>query len=130
MTIKNPTSGSVWYGGQHRVIQWSFVGASPDATVSIFIQDIKNGYVGKPHPYPIATKLPAAPVSAGIVGYRWQIPYAFRTSDGYQISIVAEYPGEDVEPLVAVMDGTFKIVQVGDAGQVTQLPYPMPTIVP
>ena len=115
ITVRQPTVGAVWYGGQYRFIQWAFNGASPDATISIFIEDILNGYVGKPYPYAIASNLPAIPTIANVAGYRWQVPYTFRTSDGYQIRIVATYPDGKSEPVVAAMNGTFRIVQVGDA---------------
>lgn len=62
--------------------------------------------VGKPFPYVIADKLPAVPTVANVAGYRWQVPYSFRTSKGYQIRIVAEYPESATkEPINAVMKG-------------------------
>lgn len=115
-----PKAGEIWGGGQRRFIQWRFSGSVPaDTTVSIFISDIKNHVVGYPIPYEIATNLPAAPGSSAVTGYRWQVPYEFRTSDGYQISIVANFADGETAPVAAVQDGTFTIQQPGAAGRAT-----------
>jgi hypothetical protein len=128
LNLLTPKPNAVWYGGQIRAIQWQFRGTA-DAVVSIFIEDVKNGYVGRPYPYVIVSKLPATPSITGTSGYRWQVPFSFRTSPGYQIRIVAEWPQDPTKgPMTTVQNGTFTIVQIGDATQTTPTPGPsLPT---
>jgi hypothetical protein len=124
LKVLAPQSGVVWYTGQYRNIQWSLKGLTTDVTISIFIQDTLNGFVGKPTPYTIASKIPVLP-GPTVVGFRWQVPYNFRTSKGYQITIVAEYPeGSGLAPVMALSNGTFTINQSGDANVGT------PTVLP
>jgi hypothetical protein len=123
--IRSPVPNAVWYGGQNRFIRWSLNSPSPNVKISIFIQDIKNQVVGYPVPFEIANRVPAQ-TEGGVFGYRWKIPYTFRTSDGYQIKIVAEYDGENKPPVVAIMPGTFTINQVGDAGSKVPVPTDLP----
>lgn len=113
LSVAAPKSGAVWYGGQRRFIQWKLKGATAaDATVSIYIQDTTKRTVGYPNPFEVASGLPAQSTA----GYRWQVPFEFRSSDGYQFTIVASYPDGQSEPVAAVQAGTFSIVQVGAAG--------------
>lgn len=107
-------------------------GLTADAVITIFIEDTKTGVVGRPFPYVIASKLPATPSVSGVMGYRWQVPYSFRTSDGYQIRLVAEFPEDPKKgPVTSTMAGLFTIVQVGDASRTTPTPGPaLPTIEP
>ena len=103
-----PVQDSVWFGGQSRWIRWTTPVGAPTAKISLFVEDTLTGVVGK---YAIAT-LEASSTNE----YLWQVPYAFRTSAGYQVTVVAEFdPSLGLAPNVGVSK-LFKIVQVGDAG--------------
>ncbi len=110
LVLIQPLGVSKWFGGQTRAIQWHVKSAQPVSTVSIFITEAK-GCVGKPYPYEIVSTM-AAPTNK-VVSYKWQVPFAFRTSSQYQVRVVVEVDGE--EP-VTVVSKDFTIVQVGDAG--------------
>lgn len=101
------------------MIQWSLKGMEKSATVSILVQDVLNGVVGKPYAYEIAKdlKVPAPATSGGsvVMSLKWMVPYEFRTSDGYQISVVVQFEGE-TDPIVTT-GAKFKIFQTGDAGK-------------
>lgn len=121
-----PDAKSVWYTGQTRNLQWLLRNLNKPANVSLLAQDVTEGVVGKPYAYPIVQDLqvPAAASGSTVMSYRWMVPFEFRTSTGYQISVVVQFD-DGSAPLVTVSD-KFKIIQTGDAGRPTGTPVPIP----
>ena len=124
LTLVQPKAGAIFYGGQTRLLSWT--GVDADAVVTVFVEDTLHapfGYPGAPIPYQIVTRLDST-----VTSYRWQVPYSFRTSQGYQIRIVAEYPNDPTkQPVTVTQMGTFTVVQVGDANVTVHPGAPLPT---
>jgi hypothetical protein len=96
------------------------------ATVSLLVQDITNGVAGKPYNYPIVQDLLVPDSASGktVMSYRWMVPFEFRTSEGYQISVVVQFD-DGSEPLVTA-SSKFTVIQTGDAGRPSNTPVPIP----
>lgn len=122
-----PAKGAVWYSGQFRYIRWKLTSTNPvGASVSIFIEETKNGMVGRPYPYEVAKDLAVG--NDGVAAFNWQVPYSFRRSSAYQLTLVAEF--NDGRAPVQGKSELFTIIQVGDASTGTPiviLPTPEPT---
>lgn len=115
--VVSPGEDAFWFTGQFRTIRWQVQTPAGDgrdlssAFVSLFIVETKEGLVGRRTPYVIASKIPGT--AAGDGAFTWQVPYAFGSSDGYQIRVVAEF-ADGATPVVG-QSGLFTIVQSGDA---------------
>lgn len=73
--------------------------------------------------------------ATGIISYKWIVPYSFRSSKGYKITLVATYADSMICPLTVVMQTPFEVVQVGAASVaqptvVQNAMLPTPTFVP
>lgn len=127
--VLTPSAGTIWYSGQFRVIRWRLDGSAVGASVSLMIEETKNGYVGRSYPYVIATDLKVG--ADGLSAYNWQVPYSFRSSDSYVISLIASFT--DGRAPVVGKTALFSISQAGDASSGTPiviLPHPAPTPYP
>jgi hypothetical protein len=116
--LLNPTSESVWFSGETRNILWRFPNAGPEATVEIYVEETEFGFVGKPYPFLIATVPNDPSDSNGVSSYSWVVPFRFRSSPAYKITLVGKY-NDGRAPVTFTQEDTFRIVQLGDAGKGT-----------
>ena len=91
-----PTRGGVWRGGEMRYIQWSFVQATPDAIITIILQQGKNTWV-------LASQIPALPEfqAQNVLGFAWQVPTNLPNSKTYRLRIVCQYTADDAKAPVS-----------------------------
>jgi hypothetical protein len=112
LTVMQPLAGNIWNGGETRFIQWSFVGATPNAVITIFLSNSDPKIGLGSIPYTIAANLPAVPHIANVIGYRWTIPFTLRPSDKYFIRIVGTYPNDpNIPPVTTIMEQPFILAQ-------------------
>lgn len=105
LQIRQPLAGQTWYAGQTRFIQWSFQEATPDAVITILLQEKNNVAT----PTVIAYQIPAIPGTQNILGHRWVVPRGLKRSRQYLIRLVAQYTTADNKPPVSAIGPKFTI---------------------
>lgn len=124
LAFLQPVAGNVWSGGETKYIQWTFQQATPDALISILLEN--DRWLSTP--LVVASQINAIPGVANIVGFKWVVPTTLRSSTQYKLRIgkiivyimmtkaycpfiVAQYTGADDKPPVSSISPAFTISQ-------------------